>query len=108
MCVRWVLSPGKEPHELDDGRAQGNDVHRGKQAEHEWKDELDTELGGALLGPLTAHRSAHFRLSTKSLRNAGPEPIRLHQHRHELAHVIDLGAFGEVPERFQASLAGPN
>ena len=106
--VRWVLSPGKEPHELDDGRAQGDDVHRGKQTEDERKDELDAELRGALLGPLTALRSAHLRLRAKSLRDARPEPIRLHQHRHELAHVIDLGALGEVLERLQSRLAGAN
>ena len=40
------------------------------------------------------------------LRDAGAEPIGLHQHRHQRAHIVDLGARREILERFDARLAG--
>ena len=45
-------------------------------------------------------------MRAQRLRDAGAEPIGLHQHRHERAHVVDLGALGEVLERLEARLAG--
>ena len=61
-----------------------------------------------LLGSLAALRPAHLRLRAKGLRDARPEPVRLNQHRHELTHVIDLRALGEVLERLHSGLAGAN
>ena len=78
----------------------------GKQAEHQRKHELDADLAGPFLRPLTTFRARHLGMRSQRLRDAGAEPVGLHQHRDERANIVDLGARREILERLDSRLAG--
>ena len=92
--------------ELDDGRTEGDDVERREQTEHQRKHQLDADLRRPLLGALPPLGARHLGVRAQRLRDAGAEPVGLHQHRHQRPHVVHLRARREVLERLEPRLAG--
>jgi len=101
------LNGAEDLNQLDDPWSECDDEKRRQQQEHEWKNQLHGQLGGPLLGALTPLDARFFSVRPKRLRDAGPEPVGLHEHRHECAHVVNPGALRKVLERFHTRFAGP-
>src|SRR5436190_1916992 len=103
-CGKASASEGV--NELDDSGTDGDDEERGEQAEHEGEHELDADLCRAFLGALPTLGARHLGVRAQRLRDAGAETIGLYEHGNECAHVVDLGARGEILHRFDSRLAG--
>src|SRR5262245_53801759 len=102
----WKFDVRKELDELDDRRAYCDDEERWKETEHQRENQLHRELGRLLLGPLPALDTRLLGMCAQRLRDTRPESIRLNEHRHQRADVIDLSALREVLEGLEARLAG--
>src|SRR6186997_1208460 len=71
-------------------RAEDGYVEPGKETEHQRKDELDANLCRPLLGILSPLGSRDFRVRAQCLRNAGTEPVGLHEHRDQRPYLVDF------------------
>ena len=94
------------PIDLHHRGAEHDGEERGKETEDEREEQLHTELCGLLLGALPPFGTRRIGVGAQRHAEAGAESIGLHQHGHQGAHVVDLGAFREVLERLHALLAG--
>src|SRR5688500_9965349 len=97
VLVRHDLSE-EHAHELNHGRAQRDDVERGKQEKDQREHELHTNLGGPFLSSLATLDARRFGMGAQRLRHAGAEPIRLHEHGDKRADIVHLGPAREVLE----------
>ena len=78
----------------------------GRYAEEDREDQFDAELGCLFLGDLASLNPHVIGVTAQAGGDAGAEPVRLDQHRHQLLEVLDRGAVGQIAQRFDAALAG--
>src|SRR5262245_40997703 len=79
-------------------RAEDGYVKAWKQAEHQGKDKLDADLRRPLFGILSPLGPRDFRMRAQCLRDAGPEPVGLHEHRNQRSDLVNFRPRGSVLE----------
>src|SRR5215204_5562812 len=100
--MNGLLSERKKySNELDYRWSKGHDVESWEEKEHEGKHQFYADLCRALFRALSSFGTRGSGMSSQRLRHASAKSVGLHQHRHQLAHIVYLGSCREILEGFE-------